>query len=282
MNYRHAFHAGNFADVLKHAVLVRILLHLCGKEAPFRVIDTHAGVGRYDLSSDEASRTGEWRAGIGRLIERPPTGEAGELLAPYLDLVREENSRREIKTYPGSPAIAQALCRAQDWMIFCELHPDDYAALQSNTGRDKRAKAVEIDGWTALKAYLPPKERRGLVLIDPAFEEPNEFERLASGLAEAHRRWGTGIYLQWYPVKNADTVRAFEKRMAALQIPKILRAELSIGTQPHRPDALHACGLAIVNPPWPLEAELKTLLPALSRSLALDGRGTYRLDWLAQ
>jgi 23S rRNA (adenine2030-N6)-methyltransferase len=282
VNYRHAFHAGNFADVLKHAVLVRILLHLCGKEAPFRVIDTHAGIGRYDLSSDAASRTGEWRAGIGRLMEQPPTGEAGELLARYLALVRGENTGHEIKNYPGSPAIAQALCRAQDRMIFCELHPDDHAALRNNTGRDKRVKSVEIDGWTALKAYLPPRERRGLVLIDPAFEEPGEFERLISGLAEAHRRWATGIYLLWYPIKNGDEVRAFEKRMAALQIPKILRAELSVGVQAQKPDALHACGLAIVNPPWPLEDELKTLLPVLSRSLAAGGRGNYRLDCLAR
>lgn len=282
MNYRHAFHAGNFADVLKHAVLVRILLHLCGKEAPFRVIDTHAGIGRYDLSSNEASRTGEWRAGIGRLLERPPAGEAGELLAPYLALVGGENTGREIKNYPGSPAIAQRLCREQDRMIFCELHPDDHAMLRSNTGRDKRVKPVEIDGWTALKAYLPPKERRGLVLVDPAFEEPREFERLASGLAEAHRRWATGIYLLWYPIKNGDEVRAFEKRMAALQISKILRAELSVGAGAEKPDALYACGLAVINPPWPLEDELKTLLPALGRSLAADGRGNHRLDWLAR
>jgi 23S rRNA (adenine2030-N6)-methyltransferase len=282
VNYRHAFHAGNFADVLKHAVLVRILLHLRGKEAPFRVIDTHAGIGRYDLSGEEAGRTGEWRAGIGRLMEQPPTGEAGDLLAPYLALVRGENTGREIKNYPGSPAIARAFCRGQDRMIFCELHPDDYAMLRSNAGHDERAKAVEIDGWTALKAYLPPKERRGLVLVDPAFEEPGEFERLVSGVKEAHRRWATGIYLLWYPVKNGDEVRAFEKRMAALQISKILRAELSVGVQVQKPGSLHACGLAIVNPPWPLEDELKTLLPVLSRSLAGGGGGNYRLDWIAR
>ena len=204
------------------------------------------------------------------------------MLAPYLALVRGENTGREIKNYPGSPAIAQAFCREQDRMIFCELHPDDFATLRNNTGRDKRAKPVEIDGWTALKAYLPPKERRGLVLVDPAFEEPEEFERLTSGIKEAHRRWATGIYLLWYPIKNGDEVRAFEKRMAALQIPKILRAELSVGAPTEKPDALHACGLIVINPPWPLEDELKTLLPALSRSLASGGRGSYRLDWLAR
>ncbi len=210
MNYRHAFHAGNFADVFKHAVLVRVLLYLCGKEAPFRVVDSHAGIGRYDLTREEPSRTNEWRAGIGRLIADPPDGKAGELLAPYLEIVRAQNPGGGLRNYPGSPAIAEALSRPQDRMIFCELHPEDHAALRRNIGGDRRAKAVAIDGWTALKAYLPPKERRGLVLVDPAFEEPDEFVRLAAGFEEAHRRWPTGIYLLWYPVKNRDEVRLCE------------------------------------------------------------------------
>jgi len=281
VNYRHAFHAGNFADVFKHAVLTRVLLHLCRKDAPFRVIDVHAGTGRYDLARGEPSRTGEWRKGIGRLIEKPPSGAAGELLAPYLALVRGENSSGDLKRYPGSPAIAQALCRAQDRMIFCELHPDDHAMLRRNVGHDRRAKAIEIDGWTALKAYLPPKERRGLMLIDPAFEEPDEFRRLSSGLAEAHRRWATGIFLLWYPIKNREEVRLFERRIAGLQIAKILRAGLDVG-EPPKSEALHACALAIVNPPWPLEDELKTLLPALAQALANTDRAKFHLDWLAR
>lgn len=280
VNYRHAFHAGNFADVLKHAALVRILAHLRGKETAFRVIDTHAGIGRYDLASETPNRTGEWRGGIGKLLENPPSGKAGELLAPYLDLVRAQNDGGRLRHYPGSPAIAQALCRPQDRMRFCELHPEDFAALRHNL-RDPRASIAEIDGWTALKAYLPPKERRGLVLVDPAFEEPNEFDRLASGLAEAHRRWASGISLLWYPIKDRDEVRRFERRIAGLQIAKILRAELSIGMQP-KPEALHACGLMIVNPPWLLEDELKIVLPALRNVLATGTDGQCRLDWIAR
>ena len=281
MNYRHVFHAGNFADVFKHIVLVRVLSHLCRKETPFRIIDTHAGIGRYDLTQGEASRTNEWRVGVGRLLEKPPGGIAGELLAPYLSLVRGMNTGDKLKHYPGSPAVAQGLCRAQDRMIFCELHPDDYATLRRNVGRDRRAKVAEIDGWSALKAYLPPKERRGAVLIDPAFEEPDEFRRLANGLQEAYRRWATGIYLLWYPIKDREEVRLFERRMAGLQIPKILCAEIDVGVQPKN-EALHACALIVVNPPWPLEDELKTILPALTRALGNEGGGKFRLDWLAR
>jgi 23S rRNA (adenine2030-N6)-methyltransferase len=281
MNYRHAFHAGNFADVFKHAVLVRVLLHLRNKEAPFRVIDTHAGIGRYDLAGDEASRTAEWRGGIGRLFANPLDGAAGELIEPYLALVRGENSGGGLKYYSGSPVIALSLCRAQDRMVFCELHSEDFSALRRAIGGDRRVKTMEVDGWTALKAYLPPKERRGVVLVDPAFEAPGEFGRLANGVAEAHKRWATGTYLLWYPLKDREAVRVFERRIAGLQIPKILRAGIDIGAQPQT-DSLHACALIIVNPPWPLEDELKTMLPALARTLARDGGGKFHLDWLAR
>lgn len=281
MNYRHAFHAGNFADVVKHAVLVRMLLHLRTKENAFRVIDTHAGIGIYDLTGDEATRTGEWRTGIGRLLEKPPAGEASELLKPYLDLVIAENPGGKLTRYPGSPSIARTLCRQQDRMIFCELQPDDYAALKHNVGRDPRAKAIEIDGWTALKAYLPPKERRGLVLIDPPFEQPDEFDRFADGFAEAHRRWQSGTYLLWYPIKNQNNVHVFEKRMARMGITKLLRIEFAMSA-PRANESLGACGLMVANPPWTLENELKILLPALIECLAPKGKGHHRLDWLAR
>ncbi|MCC6946749.1 MAG: 23S rRNA (adenine(2030)-N(6))-methyltransferase RlmJ [Bradyrhizobiaceae bacterium] len=281
MNYRHAFHAGNFADVLKHAVLVRILTHLRGKDAAFRVIDTHAGAGRYDLASIPATRTGEWREGIGRLLDTPPDGEAGELLAPYLSLVRAENPGGEIKTYPGSPAIALSLTRPQDRLIFCELHPEECNALAHVVGRDRRAKAIEIDGWTALKAYVPPLERRGLVLIDPPFEEEDEFRRLEEGLAEAHRRWATGTYLVWYPIKDQHETDAFARRVARLAIPKILRVELAIRAPQAGETRLLACGLLVVNPPWMLERELSQLMPALARILGVPGAGRHRIDRIA-
>src|ERR1041384_2002531 len=164
MNYRHAFHAGNFADVFKHAVLCRVLAYLLCKETPFRVLETHAGAGLYDLFG-AAGRTQEWREGIGRLLEAPPTAEAGKLLEPYLAAVRAENPAG-LQRYPGSPRLARALCRKQDRLALCELHPEEYAALKGALGKDRRAKLIEIDGWLALKAYLPPKERRGLVLVD--------------------------------------------------------------------------------------------------------------------
>jgi 23S rRNA (adenine2030-N6)-methyltransferase len=280
MNYRHAFHAGNFADVLKHAVLCRVLAHLLAKESPFRAIETHAGAGAYDLAGEAASRTQEWRQGIERLIERPLAGEAGRLLEPYLALVRATSGPGTADVYPGSPLIARAFCREDDRMIFCERHPEEYAALNRNFRDDPRAKTVEIDGWTALKAYLPPKERRGFVLVDPPFEEPHEFERLRDGLVEGHRRWRSGIFLLWYPIKNEHEVSLFERRIGKLEIPKILRIEFAID-KPQTEGALAACGMMIVNPPWTLETELKVILPALAERLGRDGAGRYRLDWLA-
>lgn len=280
MNYRHAFHAGNFADVLKHAVLCRVLAHLVAKEAPFRVIETHAGAGAYDLAGEAASCTQEWRQGIGHLMEQPLASETGQLLEPYLALVRAASRPGAVNVYPGSPLIARAFCRERDRMIFCELQSEEYAALHRTFKGDRRVKTVEIDGWTALKAYLPPKERRGFVLVDPPFEEPGEFERLRDGLAEGHRRWPSGIFLLWYPIKDEREARLFERRLVKLEIAKILRIEFAID-KPRVERALSACGMMIVNPPWTLEKELKTILPALAERLGHDGRGRYRLDWIA-
>lgn len=279
MNYRHAFHAGSFADVLKHAVLVRALLHLREKEAAFRVIDTHAGAGRYDLHGSAAERTGEWRSGIGRLFDDPPGGGAGALLEPYLALVRAENAEGALRYYPGSPLIARALCRPHDRMIFCEREPAARKALTAALGSDRRAKISELDGWIGLKALLPPPERRGLVLVDPPFEAPNEFERMIEGLAEAHRRFAGGTCLLWYAIKEPAAVESFCRRVTRLGIPKILRLELAV-TAP-RPDApLAGCGLIAVNPPWTLEGDMKVLLPALVARLSRAGGG-FRIDHLA-
>jgi 23S rRNA (adenine2030-N6)-methyltransferase len=279
LNYRHAFHAGNFADVLKHVILVRVLLHLRDKESAFRVIETHAGAGRYDLQSDAATRTGEWRNGIGRLLAKSIGHQADEIIAPYLAIVRGPNAGANLRSYPGSPAFALALSRSQDRLVFHERHPEEYAALSALLGSGSRFRAVEDDGWTALKAELPPPERRGLVLIDPPFEEPGEYARMAAGLAEAHRRWATGIYLLWYPIKDAREVDLFARRVVKLGIPKILRAELAVGT-PASDAPLAACGVLAVNPPWPLEGNLKTLLPALASALGQNQSRTYRLEWL--
>src|SRR5437868_3009455 len=202
MNYRHAFHAGNFADVLKHIVLTRILLYLQEKPAAFRVIDTHAGAGRYDLTGSEAERSGEWRTGIARIMQARFSEKALPLVAPYLDIVRAFNAKAELKAYPGSPLIARALLRPQDRLTACEIEPGARKALIDALRRDTQARVVDLDGWTALNAFVPPNERRGLVLIDPPFEAKDEFERLADGFGEAFRKWPTGSYLIWYPVKS--------------------------------------------------------------------------------
>lgn len=279
MNYRHAFHAGSFADVLKHAVLCRILDYLRTKEAPFRVIDTHAGAGLYDLTGPEASRGNEWQDGIGRLMAAELPQQAAALLAPYLDVIGALNERGRLKLYPGSPAIVRAWLRPQDRLIACELEPKAAVALSANLRGDLRIKTLEIDGWTALSAYVPPPERRGLVLIDPPFEQDDDFHQLSNGLSIAHRKWATGIYALWYPIKGRSEPEALAKKLGRLGIRKILRAELTV--QPlSDPSRLNGSGMIVVNPPWTLEAELSTLLPVLAGVLGRDGKGGFRLDWL--
>lgn len=280
MNYHHAFHAGSFADVFKHAVLCRILDYLRGKAAAFRVIDTHAGAALYDLTGEEARRGGEWQDGIGKLMAAPLPEKASALLKLYLDAIAALNSGGELKLYPGSPALVRAALRPQDRLIACELEPKAAAALAHHLRGDARLKALQIDGWTALSAYVPPKERRGLVLVDPPFEEDNDFRRLAEGLALAHRKWATGIYMLWYPIKGRPEPDALAKRLRRLGISKILRAELIVS--PLRdPSRLNGSGLILVNPPWTLESELATLLPALARVLGRGGNGAFTLDWLS-
>jgi 23S rRNA (adenine2030-N6)-methyltransferase len=284
MNYRHAFHAGNFADVLKHAVLARILTHLGDKAAAFRVIDTHAGAGLYDLASEPATRTGEWRDGIGRLIDATLPDDIRALLAPYLAAVAAANPGGGLRRYPGSPLIALGLMRPQDRLVACELEPGAAAALAAQLRRDSRARAVKIDGWTALNAYVPPKERRGIVLIDPPYEDKHEFARVAAALAAAQRKWATGIFLLWYPIKDRsgpDRLAAALRRSATAKVaPNILRAELAWAPE-DAPGRLSSTGLIVVNPPWRLAEELERLLPALRAVLAPPAVGQENIDWLA-
>jgi 23S rRNA (adenine2030-N6)-methyltransferase len=281
MNYRHAYHAGNFADVLKHAVLARILLHLREKPSAFRVIDVHGGAGVYDLAGVEAGKTGEWRDGIARLQHARLDAPLRALLSPYLDAVAALNPGGRLTFYPGSPKLAQALLRKQDRLIACELEPKAAAALEAALAGDPRAKAIAIDGWKALTAYVPPKERRGLVLIDPPFEQANEFGRLAQALAAAHRKWPTGAYLLWYPIKEAADVAGFVRKLARTGIAKMLRVELILASD--GPDTgLRGSGLIIVNPPWTLHDELKTLLPGLAKLLSRGAAPSISLGWVSR
>jgi len=279
MNYQHAFHAGNFADVHKHAVLARILEHLRLKPAAFRVIDSHAGAGRYDLLGPEASRSGEWRDGIARLWNAPPQKELQALLAPYLGAVAALNPGGDLRAYPGSPLLAQALLRPQDRLIACELEPRSAGSLKAALRGDRRAKVLTIDGWTALGAAVPPKERRGLVLIDPPFEDAADFMRLSAALATAQRKWPTGIYMLWYPIKDRAAADALARRLARLAVPKILRCEILLG-HPRADAGLIGSGLIVINPPFTLEGELRTLLPALGH--IFSPTAVTRIDWLAK
>ena len=277
MNYRHAFHAGNFADVLKHAVLARILVYMTQKERPLRYLDTHAGTGRYDLFSAEAQKSGEWRGGVAKLAAASWPLQIATLLQPYLRAIGPFAPDGAPVTYPGSPAIAQTLLRSQDRLILCEAHPKDARSLAEALGRDRRVKAIEMDGWTALKAFVPPLERRGLVLIDPPFETPDEFERMRDSLRSAHRKWPTGVYALWYPLKEPRTAQAFCEALIADGLPRMLRLELT--TRALRVNApLAGCGLLIVNPPHVLKAEASALLPRLSEVLA-EGPGA---GWLVE
>jgi 23S rRNA (adenine2030-N6)-methyltransferase len=279
MNYRHAFHAGNFADVHKHCVLVRALLHLRLKPAAFRVVDTHAGSGRYDLWGPEATRGDEWRQGIGRVWQMRDGGAARALIGPYLDAVAALNRDGELRFYPGSPLIAQSFLRAQDRLIACELEPGAAAALSAVMRGDRRCKALTIDGWTAASAYLPPPERRGLVLIDPPFEDASDFTQLAEVLAVAYRKWPTGSYLLWYPIKDRGAPDALARRLRKLSVPNILRCELTMG--PQRADGgLVGSGLVVVNPPFTLERDLRMLMPVICPLLAPEAAA--KTDWLAK
>jgi 23S rRNA (adenine2030-N6)-methyltransferase len=279
VNYRHAFHAGSFADVFKHVVLCRILHYLREKPAAFRVIDTHAGAGLYDLTGPEAKRGGEWHDGIERLLAAKLSVPVAKLLAPYLEVIGALNETRRLNLYPGSPAIARAWLRPQDRLTACELEPKAATALAGHMRGDTRIKTLEIDGWTALSAYVPPTERRGLVLVDPPFEEDGDFHRLSHALAGAHRKWATGIYALWYPIKGRGEADDLAKRLRRLGIAKILRAELTVSAVSD-PTRLNGCGLILVNPPWTLESELSALLPMLAGLLGRDGMGGFALDWL--
>ncbi len=283
MNYRHAFHAGGFADVIKHIVLVRILLHLQEKPAAFRFIDSHAGAGRYDLTGDEAKRSGEWLTGIARIMQARFSEQAAALIKPYLDIVRAFNpTPATLAAYPGSPLIARALLRPQDRLTACEVEPSARKLLIDALRRDTQARVVDLDGWTALPAFVPPNERRGLVLIDPPFEAKDEFERLATGFAAAFAKWPTGSYVLWYPAKSRRATDDLARRVTAAAASgkppaKALRLEFSVAPQAAG-SALASTGLLIVNPPWTLQGELKTILPELEKPLGQGGAGRFRLE----
>ena len=287
MNYRHVYHAGNFADVVKHVVLALTIEHLKLKDTPFRIIDTHAGVGLYALNHGPAERTGEWRTGIGRLFgaeAAPVPAPVAALLAPYLDLIAAQTPDApgaRITRYPGAPLIARGLMRRGDQLVVNELHADDRVRLAELFARDGQVKVLGLDGWIALKSLLPPKERRGLILIDPPFEEHNELIRLTEALKEAIRRFETGTYVIWYPIKDEKIIARFHRAIAESCARECLIAEVMLRTARH-PEKLNGCGLVVVNPPWKLEAQLRVVLPHLAERLGQGEGAQSRLEWLVR
>ena len=282
MNYRHIYHAGNFADVVKHAVLALVIERLKQKEAAFRVIDTHAGTGVYDLSAEAAQKTGEWRNGIGRLVgpgAEPLPPAIATILKPYLGAVRGFNSPGSMTRYPGSPRIARALMRPQDRMVVNELHPEDCAELQAEFRRETQVNVMDLDGWIALKAMLPPPERRGVVLVDPPFEVPGEFGRLAGALKAAVKRFATGTFILWYPIKDREQLRRFKRDLQASGPPKLLAAELLIrgGTDP---TLLAGTGLILLNPPFEFDKQLEAMMRFLASRMAQEPGGGWSVEWL--
>ncbi len=259
MNYRHAYHAGNFADCFKHALLLVLLRGMQRKDRPFLVIDSHAGRGRYDLESVPAERTGEWRQGIARLQEAIPSG-----LSDYLGLIAQ------LGRYPGSPVIAHALLRPNDRLIACELHAEDAQALRVLFARSKNVAVHERDGYAALSAFLPPPERRALILIDPPYEQPDEFAIVAKNLEAAWDKFRSGVFAVWYPTKHLAPVRNFFETLKLGPIRDVITAEFLL-RPPTNPGRLNGCGLAIVNPPYGFEAEAAPILQALRDVLGEAG-----------
>ncbi len=285
MNYRHGFHAGNFADVFKHAILARILVYLKRKETPFRFIDTHAGAGRYDLAGEAAQRSPEWRDGVARLVKARPPAPVAALVAPYLQAIGPCDEEGRPASYPGSPALAQALMRPQDRIALSEANPEERTALIAALGRDGRLSIVGADGYVALNAYVPPKERRGVVLIDPPYEEPHESAQVEAALARALNKWPRGVYALWRPIKSAADDAHFRNALAALDAPAMLSLEIDVGAIPpgaHSSTPLRRAGLIVVNPPYGLDDEARVLTSWLAQLLKRAAGAGSVCEWLRE
>lgn len=278
LSYRHIFHAGNFADVFKHALLSRLLASLDSKTNPYCYIDTHAGIGRYDLTHPWAQKAQEHENGIARVWKAD--GAPAELDA-YLHIVRELNPEGKLHFYPGSPLIAKHFMRSDDRMVLVELNSVDHAELKNVFARERRVAVQSMDAYQALKAYLPPAERRGLVLIDSSFDRPREFSRIVKALKEAYARWSTGIYAIWYPLMEPAPMRDFERDVARSGIRKVLQLEIVVRKRDES-GIIPGCGMLVVNPPWKFDEEAKRLLPWLANVLAVNSPGRSRVEWLVR
>jgi 23S rRNA (adenine2030-N6)-methyltransferase len=276
LSYRHAFHAGNHADVLKHFVEVQLLQYLAQKDKPFWYIDTHAGAGCYELDRGYATQNAEYESGIARLWDRDDLPAA---LADYVALVKGINPDGQMKLYPGSPLVAQQLLRPQDRMRLFELHPTDSEILQENfSGQGSQVLMQQADGFGALKALLPPPPRRALVLIDPPYEDKQDYRRVVSALGEGLKRFANGVYAVWYPQLQRIEARELPEQLKQLPMKSWLHVALTVQAPGEDGFGMHGSGMFVLNPPWTLHGVLQETMPYLARHLAHDGQAGYTLE----
>ena len=275
LSYRHSFHAGNHADVIKHIVQSLILDSLKQKDKPFVYHDTHSGVGRYDLQDERSEKTGEFKEGIARIWDRD---DIPEEIASYIDAIKALNDNDELRYYPGSPKVARAQIREDDRMTLTELHPTDFPLLLQEFRGDRQVKMYKEDGFACLKASLPPKERRGVVLIDPPYELKHEYMDVVKAIKNSHERWATGTYAIWYPVVYRENIDKMLKGLKDLGIRKILQLELGVAPDSEE-RGMTASGMIVINPPWKLEGQMKTLLPWLQGAIA-PNHGHHKVEWI--
>jgi len=276
LSYRHQFHAGNVSDVFKHAMLSRLLLALARKDKPFCYLDTHAGIGRYDLTHPWSQKTAEWRHGVGRVWGR---ADAPATLQPYLEVIRAENPDGHLHHYPGSPWIARRLMRADDRMVLCELNKDDCAALKDLFAGARHTAIHNQDGFQAIRAFLPPKERRGLTFIDASFDQADEFARVTRAVKEAHTRFATGMIAVWYPLMAPSAMDAFARSLQAAKLSKTLQLDLRVHADDWT-ETIRGSGMIVVNPPYGLDREMPPLLDWLWRAMSPEKQGGTRCEWL--
>lgn len=276
LSYRHSFHAGNHADVLKHTVLSLIIDSLNEKEKPYLYLDTHAGAGRYQLSGEHAERTGEYLEGIARIWEQD---DLPEELESYISCIKALNPNGKLRFYPGSPLIARHLLREDDKLSLTELHPSDYPMLRNEFTKDNRARTERADGYQQLKSKLPPHSRRGLTLIDPPYEIKSDYQAVVKGIQEGYKRFGTGVFALWYPVVMRQQIKRMFAELEATGIRRILQIELAV-----RPDSdqrgMTASGMIVINPPWKLEQQMTNILPWLHKQLVPAGTGHTKISWI--
>lgn len=272
LSYRHAFHAGNFADVLKHSVLVHTLDYMTRKDKALRVIDTHAGAGRYALTGQQPLKNREYDNGIGALWQK---NDLSPLLADYVEKIKASNPNQQLRVYPGSPVLAQMFMRAQDRLFLHELHSTDCRLLKDAIGRDRRVTIIEEDGFQGLQALLPPPDRRALVLIDPSYEIKSDYQHVVRQIIEAHKRFATGTYLLWYPVVMRQRIDEMERALQKSGIRNIQLFELGIAPDTLEP-GMTASGMMVINPPWTLWSAMKLALPYLAQTLSATDAGFFR------